>query len=96
MRVSVEGSDHDDSKDSDFRDSQSKGYEKSENLSMDKMDDLEHKSLEDIDLESNTQIRMTLGHDNIDHKASEELLVVNKMAKVFKQGRLWMRTGMVR
>jgi len=58
----VKGSDHDDSEDSDLRVCQS---EKSENLSIDEEDDLEYESLDDIDLESNTQKRMTLSHENI-------------------------------
>ncbi|KAJ8442656.1 hypothetical protein Cgig2_003700 [Carnegiea gigantea] len=34
---------------------------------------------------------MTLGHNSIDDDVGENLLIVNKMAKVFRQGKLWSR-----
>ncbi|KAJ8435958.1 hypothetical protein Cgig2_017496 [Carnegiea gigantea] len=63
-----EDSDHDDSEDSDFREWQSDGSEESENFSLDEEDDLELKneSLDDIDLETDTQLCMTLGYGSID------------------------------
>ena len=32
---------------------------------------------------------MTLSHDNIGHDTGKGLLIINKMVKVFKQGKLW-------
>ena len=87
-------SDHDDSEDSDFREWESDRSEESERLSLDEEDGLEsgfeheNQSLDDIDLENDTQLRMTLGHDSIDDDVGENLLIVNKMAKVFRQGKL--------
>ena len=34
---------------------------------------------------------MTLGHCSIDTDVGENLLIVNKMAKVFRQAKLWVR-----
>lgn len=34
-------------------------------------------------------MRVTLGHDYIGHDTGEWLLIINKMVKVFKQGKLW-------
>ncbi|KAJ8435160.1 hypothetical protein Cgig2_007781 [Carnegiea gigantea] len=78
-----EDSDHDDNKDSDFKEWQSYGSEESENFSLDEEDDLELKneSLGDIDLETDTQLCMTLGHGSIDDDMGANLLIVNKMAK---------------
>jgi len=52
---------------------------------------LENESLEDIDLETDTQLCMTLGHGSIDNDGGENLLIMNKMPKAFKQGKLWTR-----
>ncbi|KAJ8435960.1 hypothetical protein Cgig2_017498 [Carnegiea gigantea] len=59
-----EDSDHDDSEDK----WQSNGSEESQNFSLDEVDDLEHKneSLDDINLETDTQLHMTLGYGSID------------------------------
>ena len=42
-------------------------------------------SLNDIHLKMDIQLRMTLGHNNID---GEDIVIVNKMAKVFRQGKV--------
>lgn len=34
-------------------------------------------------------MRVTLGHDYIGHDTGEWWLIINKMVKVFKQGKLW-------
>jgi len=52
-----------------------------ENLLIDENDDLKPKSLDEDNLESNTQMKMTLGN-------AKDLLMVNKMANVFRQGML--------
>ncbi|KAJ8423528.1 hypothetical protein Cgig2_030023 [Carnegiea gigantea] len=88
-----EDSDHDDSKDNDFREWQVDGSEESDSFSLDEEDDLEPKneSLDDIDLENDTQLRMTSGHGSIDDDVGENVLIVNKKAKIFRQGKLWSR-----
>ncbi|KAJ8445941.1 LOW QUALITY PROTEIN: hypothetical protein Cgig2_009870 [Carnegiea gigantea] len=92
-QVNDEGNTHDDSEDSDFREWQLDGSEESQSFSLDKEDDLgpENESLDDINFENNTQLRMTLGHGSIDNDEHDSLSTVNKMAKVFKQGKLWTR-----
>jgi len=45
--------------------------------------------LEDIDLDNNTQEKQSLGYELLDEDRSDSQLIVNKMAKVFKQGKLW-------
>jgi len=47
--------------------------------------------LDDIDLENDTQLRMTIEHGSIDDDVGENLQIVNKMAKVFRQANLWSR-----
>ena len=91
FRVVDKGSDHDDNEDSDFRECQSDRSKESKSFSFNEGDDLEFENelSDDIDLESNTQLRITLRHGNIDDDdASEDLLIVNKMAKVFRH-KLW-------
>jgi len=89
-RADDEGSDYDDNEDSDFREWQADGFEESDNFSLDEKDNLEadNNSLYDINLENNTQLRMILGHGSIDDDVGENLLIVNKMAKVFRQNKL--------
>ncbi|KAJ8446109.1 hypothetical protein Cgig2_000906 [Carnegiea gigantea] len=88
-----EDSDHDDSEDSDFMEWQADGSEESDSFSLDEEDDLEpeNESLDDIDLENDTQLRMTLGYGSIDDDMSENFLIVNKMAKLFRHGKMWSR-----
>ncbi|KAJ8426473.1 hypothetical protein Cgig2_009070 [Carnegiea gigantea] len=88
-----EDSDRDDNEDGDFREWQSDGSEESESFSLDEEDDLEpeNESLDDIDLENDTQLRMTFGHGSIDDDVGENLLIVNKITKVFRQDKLWSR-----
>ncbi|KAJ8447022.1 hypothetical protein Cgig2_033591 [Carnegiea gigantea] len=78
-----EESDHDDSEDSYFREWKLDGSKESESFLLDKDDDLEleNESLDDIDLETDTQLHMTLGYGSIDDDVGENLLIVNKMAK---------------
>ncbi|KAJ8431218.1 hypothetical protein Cgig2_016777 [Carnegiea gigantea] len=68
-QVSDEESDHDDSEDSDFREWQSDGSEEFDILSLDEDDELqdENESLDDVDLENDTQLRMTIGHETMSH-----------------------------
>ena len=51
----------------------------------------ESDGLEDIDLDNNTEGRQRLGYEFLDDDGSGSQLIVNKMAKVFKQGKLWSR-----
>ncbi|KAJ8419543.1 hypothetical protein Cgig2_033910 [Carnegiea gigantea] len=84
FRTVDKGSDHDDNEDSGFRECQSNRSKESKSFSFNEEDDLEFKNelSDDMDLESYTQLRMTLGHGNIDDDdAGEDLLIVNKMAK---------------
>ncbi|KAJ8434079.1 hypothetical protein Cgig2_030514 [Carnegiea gigantea] len=84
-----EESDHNDSGDSDFREWQLDGYKEPDSLSLDEEDDLQDKneSLDDIYLENDTQLRITIGHSSIHDDVGEKLLIVNKMARVFRQGK---------
>jgi len=49
---------------------------------------LEVKPLDNLDLEIDTQMRMTSGHDNVDHDAGEGLLIMIRMAKVVRVEKL--------
>jgi len=42
-------------------------------------------------LDSNTQDKQCLGYEFLDEDGSGSQLIVNKMDKVFKRGRLWSR-----
>jgi len=53
--------------------------------------ELENELLNDIDLENDTWLHMTLGHGGIGDDVGENLLIVNKMAKVFRECKLWSR-----
>ncbi|KAJ8428902.1 hypothetical protein Cgig2_024971 [Carnegiea gigantea] len=93
-QASDEESDHDDNEDN--------GSEEFDSLSLDEDDDLqdENESLDDVDLENDTQLRMTIGHGSFHDDVGENLLIVNKMARVFRQGKLWSRnrdgTGIIK
>ena len=92
-QINDEENDHDDSEDSDFRECQSNGSEESKSFSLEEEDDLEleNKSLDDIDLETDTQLCMTLGQYSIADDVRENLLITNQMAKVLRQGKLQTR-----
>jgi len=81
-----EDSDYEDSEDSNFREWQSDGYKESKSFSLDEEGDLEPKneSLDDMNLETDTQLHMTLGYGGINDGVGKNLLIVNKMAMVFR------------
>ena len=75
-----------DSEDSDFNVDE---HEESDEVSLDDESD-DNEVVDDLDLELDTEQRMRLGH--VDADGSQGHVVVTKMAKVFKQGRLWSRS----
>jgi len=64
--------------------------EESEQESLDE-EKREFDGLEDINLDINTEDKQCLGYEFLDEDGSGNQLIVNKMAKAFKQGRLWSR-----
>ncbi|KAJ8426924.1 hypothetical protein Cgig2_010442 [Carnegiea gigantea] len=74
-----------DSEDSDFNVDE---QEESDEVSLDDESD-DNEVLDELDLELNIEQRMRLGHADAD--GSQGHVVVSKMEKVFKQGRLWNR-----
>ncbi|KAJ8451191.1 hypothetical protein Cgig2_013963 [Carnegiea gigantea] len=74
-----------DSEDSDFNVDE---HEESDEVSLDDESD-DNEVVDDLDLELDTEQRMRLGH--VDADGSQGHVIVTKMAKVFKQGRLWSR-----
>ena len=83
----VQRSDDDDSEGSDYKDVETN---ESVQESLDE-ENRESNGLEDIDLDSNTEGRQCLGYEFEDEDGSSNQLLVNKMAKVFKEGKLWSR-----
>ncbi|KAJ8430847.1 hypothetical protein Cgig2_034174 [Carnegiea gigantea] len=72
-----------DSEDSDFNVDE---QEESDEVSLDDESD-DNEVLDELDLELDTEQQIRLGH--VDADGSQGHMVVSKMAKVFKQGRLW-------
>ena len=74
-----------DTEDSDFTGDEQEEFDE---VSLDEKSN-ENGMLDELDLEVKTEPRMALGHENAD--GNEGHLIVSKVTKVFKQGRLWSR-----
>ena len=77
--------DDDDSEGSEYDDVETDEFEQE---SLDE-ENGESDGLEDIDLDSSTEGRKCLGYEFEDEDGSSSQLLVNKMARVFKEGKLW-------
>ncbi|KAJ8427350.1 hypothetical protein Cgig2_016216 [Carnegiea gigantea] len=69
-------------------DSEDSDFNESDEVSLDNESD-DNEVLDEFDLELDTEKQMRLGH--VDADGSQGHVVISKMAKVFKQGRLWSR-----
>ncbi|VFQ73592.1 unnamed protein product [Cuscuta campestris] len=82
------GSCEDDEEDCDFEGSEEECLS-SEEVSMDEESEME----DDVDLDADTTYRMMLGNEEENEDGSGSQSIVDKMAKVFKTRRLWIRNS---